>query len=143
MRVAPLPVLLRTPRMQLARAARLGTPKPVPTRMSTVAAAQTVSPSPLTTSQPLPQASVSPEHDGERQRRAAQILREAVAATAPRHDWTRDEISAIFYQPLMELAYQAVSLKLGVPQRPSAWLTVDRPASTADFTTPPRSSSAR
>jgi biotin synthase len=117
MRVAPLPVLLRTPRMQLARAARLGRPKPVPTRMSTVAAAQTVSPSPLTASQQLPQASASPEHDGERQQKAAQILREAVAATAPRHNWTRDEISAIFYQPLMELAYQAVSLRLGATQR--------------------------
>lgn len=37
------------------------------------------------------------------------IFRDAVKATAPRQNWTREEISAIFYQPLLELTYQAVS----------------------------------
>ena len=37
------------------------------------------------------------------------ILREAVAATAPRNNWTREEISAIFNEPLIELVHQAVS----------------------------------
>ena len=37
-------------------------------------------------------------------------LQAAAAATAPRHNWTRDEIAAIYHQPLMELAYQAVRL---------------------------------
>ena len=40
---------------------------------------------------------------------ASQIFRDAVAATAPRQNWTRREISAIYYQPLLELAHQAVS----------------------------------
>jgi biotin synthase len=41
----------------------------------------------------------------------SKILRDAVAAQEPRHNWTREEISAIYYQPLMELAYQAVRLR--------------------------------
>ena len=40
---------------------------------------------------------------------AKKIFRDAVAATAPRNTWTRQEISAIYYQPLLELAHQAVS----------------------------------
>jgi biotin synthase len=52
-------------------------------------------------------------HDAEGQQRARRILQDAVAATAPRHDWTRAEISAIFYLPLMELAFQAVSVFCG------------------------------
>lgn len=36
------------------------------------------------------------------------IFQDAVKATAPRQNWTREEISAIFYQPLLDLAYQAV-----------------------------------
>ncbi|KAK5989374.1 Biotin synthase [Cladobotryum mycophilum] len=35
------------------------------------------------------------------------VLADAVAATKPRQNWTREEISAIYYQPLLELAYQA------------------------------------
>ncbi|KAH8906422.1 biotin synthase [Coniochaeta sp. PMI_546] len=42
--------------------------------------------------------------------RAKRILHDAVAATAPRHNWTREEVAAIYYQPLMELAFQAASL---------------------------------
>lgn len=42
-----------------------------------------------------------------RQANAERILQDAVAATGPRQDWTREEISAIYYQPLLELAHQA------------------------------------
>ncbi|WYZ35969.1 hypothetical protein EsH8_X_000616 [Colletotrichum jinshuiense] len=41
---------------------------------------------------------------------AKQILQKAVSATTVRHDWTKEEISAIYYQPLMELAFQAGSV---------------------------------
>ena len=37
------------------------------------------------------------------------IFHDAVKATAPRNVWSREEIAAIYYQPLMELTYQAVS----------------------------------
>jgi hypothetical protein len=50
------------------------------------------------------------EQDAQRQQQAKRILQEAVAATAPRHNWTRDEVAAIYYQPVMELAFQAVSI---------------------------------
>ncbi|KAK3305912.1 uncharacterized protein B0T15DRAFT_511777 [Chaetomium strumarium] len=99
MRVLVHQVLLRTARMRLA---------PTACRMSTIAAGQVV-PSPG--SPPPPTLQHPPghdlEHDAERQQRARRILQQAVAATAPRNDWARDEISAIFYQPLMELAFQA------------------------------------
>ncbi|KAK0388171.1 hypothetical protein NLU13_4416 [Sarocladium strictum] len=73
-----------------------------PCRMSTAAAQVSHEPS-------VP--SSSPAHfDHRRERDGHQILRDAVAAQAPRHDWTREEISAIYYQPLMELAYQAANL---------------------------------
>ena len=45
----------------------------------------------------------------QRRDRAKQILRNAVSLTQPRHDWTKEEIAAIYYQPLMELSYQSVS----------------------------------
>ncbi|KAK4101175.1 biotin synthase [Parathielavia hyrcaniae] len=83
--------------------------------MSTVVADRLV-PSPASPAPPppLPQQShhetASPVNDVERQQRAARILRDAVAAERPRHDWAREEISAIFYQPLMELSYQAASV---------------------------------
>ncbi|ETS83585.1 Biotin synthase [Pestalotiopsis fici W106-1] len=35
------------------------------------------------------------------------VLRDAVAATAPRNTWTREEISAIYNEPLTELVHQA------------------------------------
>ncbi|KAF6808520.1 biotin synthase [Colletotrichum sojae] len=41
---------------------------------------------------------------------AKRIFHNAVNATEIRHDWTREEISAIYYQPLMELAFQAGSV---------------------------------
>lgn len=38
-----------------------------------------------------------------------QIFMDAVKATAPRNNWTRKEVAAIYYQPMLELAHQAVS----------------------------------
>lgn len=38
------------------------------------------------------------------------IFMDAVRATAPRNNWTRKEVAAIYYQPMLELAHQAVSL---------------------------------
>lgn len=51
-------------------------------------------------------------HDAVEKQRAEkskQILHEAVTATQVRHDWTKEQIAAIYYQPALELAYQAVS----------------------------------
>ncbi|KAH8885368.1 biotin synthase [Thozetella sp. PMI_491] len=48
--------------------------------------------------------------DVEAKRRARRILLEAVAATALKHDWTRKEIAAIYYQPLLELAFQSAQI---------------------------------
>ena len=45
----------------------------------------------------------------DRKRRAAKTLADAVAAKQIRHNWTKEEISAIYHQPLMELAFQSVS----------------------------------
>jgi biotin synthase len=42
------------------------------------------------------------------QARKGRVLEEAVNATAPRFDWTKDEIREIYNTPLMELAFQAV-----------------------------------
>ena len=54
------------------------------------------------------------------------VFRDAVKAHAPRNDWTREEISAIYHQPLMELVQQAVSCPLPFPlapftQRTATW----------------------
>jgi biotin synthase len=38
------------------------------------------------------------------------VFQEAVNATSPRTNWTRDEIKEIYDTPLMELAFAAVSL---------------------------------
>ncbi|KAJ4263598.1 biotin synthase [Fusarium torreyae] len=43
----------------------------------------------------------------QRAEKRKQILREAVTSTQVRHDWTKEEIAAIYYQPVLELAYQA------------------------------------
>lgn len=43
------------------------------------------------------------------QQNARQILLGAAAATRPRNDWTEKEVSAMYHQPLLELAHQAVS----------------------------------
>lgn len=39
-----------------------------------------------------------------------QILLDAAAATTPRNNWTRKEVSVMYHQPLLELAHQAVSI---------------------------------
>ncbi|TPX11838.1 uncharacterized protein E0L32_007575 [Thyridium curvatum] len=61
---------------------------------------------------PPPPVETTPEtlEQQERERKARKIFQDAVAATAPRNNWTKEEISAIYYQPLMELAYQAGTL---------------------------------
>ncbi|EXF76741.1 biotin synthase [Colletotrichum fioriniae PJ7] len=74
--------------------------------MSSVAEAVGVAPAP-----PPP----TPVNDAElkaaqRSIEAKKILQKAASATTVRHDWTREEISAIYYQPLMELAFQAGSI---------------------------------
>lgn len=58
---------------------------------------------------PPPPTAVHESVEQQRRENAKRILREAVSVQQPRHDWTKEEISAIYYQPLMELAYQAVS----------------------------------
>jgi len=56
--------------------------------------------------------------DSQYQQWAKRVFHQAVTAASPRHDWTRQEISAIYNQPLMELAYQAVSFSFFMPRRP-------------------------
>lgn len=51
-------------------------------------------------------------HEDAKEAVRKKIFLDAVQATSPRQNWTREEISAIFYQPLLELAYQAVSRPL-------------------------------
>ena len=56
---------------------------------------------------PAPEAPASPP--------ASSVLQAAVQAAAPRSDWTKDEIRAIYHTPLMELAFSAVrSLSLSL-----------------------------
>ena len=40
--------------------------------------------------------------------RTGSALQEALRATGPRHDWSKDEIREIYKTPLMELAHQSV-----------------------------------
>ncbi|KAF4989169.1 hypothetical protein FDECE_14793 [Fusarium decemcellulare] len=56
---------------------------------------------------PPPPAGTHEVVEKQRAERKKQILREAVTATQVRHDWTKEEIAAIYYQPVLELAYQA------------------------------------
>ncbi|KAL2021867.1 hypothetical protein VTK56DRAFT_6462 [Thermocarpiscus australiensis] len=108
--------LLRTTRIQLASTTRLGNFAllgHVQIRKSTVVASQrlpTSAPAPPSPPQQQSENFASPWPDAESQQRARRIFRESVAATSPRHDWTREEIAAIYYQPLMELAYQAANV---------------------------------
>ncbi|KJZ79695.1 Biotin synthase [Hirsutella minnesotensis 3608] len=53
------------------------------------------------------QPELAPEKGTRRVAEAKKIFLEAVAAKTPRQTWTREEISAIYYQPLLELAHQA------------------------------------
>lgn len=61
---------------------------------------------------PLPPAGANEAIEKQRAEKRKQILREAVTATQVRHDWTKEEIAAIYYQPALELAYQAVRTSL-------------------------------
>lgn len=76
-----------------------------------------------------------------RRAEAKKIFTDAVAATAPRNSWTRQEISAIYYQPPLELAYQAVRF-LALKPGNEPQLTGARPPSTDDSTAPGRFSFA-
>ena len=44
--------------------------------------------------------------------RLGKVLQEALKATAPRHNWTKNEIREIYNTPLMELAHQSVHTPL-------------------------------
>lgn len=75
--------------------------------LSTAAAAVDISDTTTYQAHRLPRH--EPEPGEQQQTEAARIiLRTAVAATRLRHDWTKKEIAAIYYQPLLELAFQAV-----------------------------------
>ena len=76
-----------------------------------------VSTNPPPASSPVDAAEISRlRTEEERRENARRILQDAVAAKAPRHDWTKEEIAAIYYQPLMELSYQAVRNILLCPE---------------------------
>ncbi|GKT98170.1 biotin synthetase [Fusarium langsethiae] len=62
---------------------------------------------PRTSQPPPPPAGANEAVEKQRAEKRNQILREAVTLTQVRHDWTKDEIAAIYYQPVLELAYQA------------------------------------
>lgn len=57
-----------------------------------------------------PPAPPTKQHDKLQEDAKKKIFQDAVAADHVRHNWTRQEIAAIYYQPLLELAYQAVRL---------------------------------
>lgn len=78
--------------------------------MSTAApAAAEPSPEVAPLSSPLPTPLENERIENEGQDHAREILRKAVAAEAPRQNWTRKEIASIYYNSPIELAYQAVS----------------------------------
>lgn len=58
---------------------------------------------------PPPPAAAPASVEAERAANAREILKRAVNATAPRNNWTKEEIAAIYYTPLMDLAFKAVS----------------------------------
>jgi biotin synthase len=64
---------------------------------------------PRSSQPPPPPTGANEAVEKQRAEKRKQILREAVTSTQVRHDWTKDEIAAIYYQPVLELAYQAVS----------------------------------
>ncbi|KAJ3473661.1 hypothetical protein NLG97_g10193 [Lecanicillium saksenae] len=61
--------------------------------------------SPLKFDPPAPPA--TQQHDKLQEEAKRKIFQDAVAADHVRHNWTRPEIAAIYYQPLLELAHQA------------------------------------
>ncbi|KAF4984764.1 hypothetical protein FZEAL_125 [Fusarium zealandicum] len=56
---------------------------------------------------PPPPAGAHEAVEKQREERRKQIMREAVTSNQVRHNWTKEEIAAIYYQPVLELAYQA------------------------------------
>ncbi|KAK4174797.1 putative biotin synthase [Triangularia setosa] len=50
------------------------------------------------------------QDNAKRQQWARQVLQDAVAATAPRHNWSKEETAIIYHQPLMDLAFQAAQV---------------------------------
>ncbi|KAK0737348.1 hypothetical protein B0T21DRAFT_287615 [Apiosordaria backusii] len=81
-------------------------------QLSTATATATATPSVLPVSLPTSTRDVesSPGDAKHQQQWARQVLQDAVAATAPRHSWSREETAAIYHQPLMDLAYQAAKV---------------------------------
>jgi hypothetical protein len=78
------------------------------------------------------------------------VFRDAVAADTIRHNWTKEEISAIYYQPLLELAFQAVSrpqrallLPVSSGRHISNMFIFNRATSTENFTSPAKYNYAR
>ncbi|KAI6780422.1 Biotin synthase-like protein [Emericellopsis cladophorae] len=79
-------------------------PRQLPSRpFSTVVDQQ-----PLPTRSPLRSDHEQPEE--KQTQHAEEIFRRAVAATQVRNNWTKEEISAIYHQPLMKLAYESGSV---------------------------------
>lgn len=61
---------------------------------------------------PVPEAEAAAVSEGVDAQTEAnrKIFMDAVNATATRNNWTRQEVAAIYYQPVLELAHQAVSV---------------------------------
>lgn len=98
------------------RALRLTHKASVPAQWQRLRAMSTVVDYAGRPSQPPP-APAGMHENVERQRaeRAKRIMRDAVTATQLRHNWTKEEIAAIYYQPMLELTYQSVSSRQPFP----------------------------
>jgi hypothetical protein len=55
--------------------------------------------------------------------KTGRVLQEAMRQTAPRHNWSKDEIREIYKTPLMELAHQSVLYTFCAGMRNHALLT--------------------
>jgi len=76
-------------------------------QLSSAAAATSIQPeTPSSESVPVNHAQDNAPTDPEWARR---VLQDAVAATSPRLNWTKEEVAAIYHHPLLDLTYQAVS----------------------------------
>ncbi|TKA76119.1 Biotin synthase, mitochondrial [Cryomyces minteri] len=64
-------------------------------------------------------ASIPPQTPSQTPARADNVLQSALRATAPRNDWTKDEIREIYDTPLMDLTYQSATIHRRF-HRPSA-----------------------
>ncbi|KAI0176562.1 biotin synthase [Hypoxylon sp. FL1284] len=100
--------LVRPLARPLSRPARYGRLRPFNTassRTSAAVAATVQQEYPHQSPLPIP-SNIPLAHDNPVSRDKA-ILHDAVSATRPRNDWTRDEIAAIYNHPLMDLVHQA------------------------------------